>query len=174
MSSWLMKSNISVSFYSVRVNIIIIIYGGLLKFSLRMVFLVVCFCCFFWHSSKIQCINTFYEIVLIPFIKLKTSNKLHIKLIKFFKQNFIFIPLCFKDVMLKWSFVGIRYEKQHKKSVRLWNITHRRMLSSGLFFFIFKWIHFNQSIFVIPQIYSKIWCILIIWDDYSLKTNNII
>lgn len=110
LSSWLMKSNISVSIYSVRVNIIIIIYGGLLKFSLRMVFLVVCFL-FFLHFSKIQCINTFYEIVLIPFIKLKTSNKLHIKLIKFFKQNFIFIPLCFKDVMLKWSFVGIRYEK---------------------------------------------------------------
>lgn len=72
----------------------------------------------FAHSSKVQCSYIFYEIVLLPFIKLNTINKVQLKYLDIFKGNFSFFkpifPLfgkgayqCFYDVMMKLSFVGV-------------------------------------------------------------------
>lgn len=40
------------------------------------------------HSSKIQFIYTFYEIGSIPFIEFNTINKIQLKYLGFFKENF--------------------------------------------------------------------------------------
>lgn len=74
---------------------------------------------------SVQCIYTFYEYLSIPVIKLNTFNKTEKK--KYLDcGKFCFwtifplfsrwaLPLCFHDVMIKWSSVWVRYEKKNKK-----------------------------------------------------------
>lgn len=42
----------------------------------------------FAHSSKVQCSYIFYEIVLLPFIKLNTMNKVQLKIFRYFQRKF--------------------------------------------------------------------------------------
>lgn len=42
----------------------------------------------FAHSSKVQCSYIFYEIVLLPFIKLNTINKVQLKIFRYFQRKF--------------------------------------------------------------------------------------
>lgn len=42
----------------------------------------------FAHSSKVQCSYIFYEIVLFPFIKLNTINKVQLKIFRYFQRKF--------------------------------------------------------------------------------------
>lgn len=45
----------------------------------------------FAQSSKVQCSYIFYEIVLLPFIKLNTINKVQLKIFRYFQRKcFIF------------------------------------------------------------------------------------
>lgn len=43
----------------------------------------------FAHSSKVQCSYIFYEIVLLPFIKLNTINKVQLKIFRYFQRKFL-------------------------------------------------------------------------------------
>lgn len=42
----------------------------------------------FAHSSKVQCSYILYEIVLLPFIKLNTINKVQLKIFRYFQRKF--------------------------------------------------------------------------------------
>lgn len=103
---------------------------------------------FSFHCVKIQCIHAFYEIILIQYITC-ISNKIQIKEVSE-HCHWAF------EVIIKWSFVAvhmiIRYNmslKENVKYIRLWNLTHRVMLSSGDIFLIFRMTPLCQSIFVI-------------------------
>lgn len=131
---------------------------------------------FFWggvgHSSKIP----FIKIGSIPFIKCNQINKIQLKYLGFFKENFtsliIFPLLVSVAIMLSWRYHNFEAMLKNKnnireklKSVWLWNFEHGLMSSSGLFFSY----PFYQSTYVMPKLVGKMWCIFIFWDDPTVN-----
>lgn len=65
------------------------------------------------HSSKIQFIYTFYEIGSIPFIEFNTINKIQLKYLGFFKENFkslvVIISRCLVGNPCHCAFMTVLY-----------------------------------------------------------------
>lgn len=127
------------------------------------------------HSSKIQFIYTFYEIGSIPFIKCNTINKIQLKYLGFFKENFtslIIFPLFVSvAIMLSWRYHNFEAMLKNKNNMRktkkcmtltFWT---RSNVISGLFFLY----PFYQSTYVMPKLVGKMWRIFIFWDDPYCK-----
>lgn len=120
-----------------------------------------------------NCLDTIYEI---------EHNKQNIYEISRFLTNILFINDFFIIRMVNAAIVLLhvrRYNnmklsmsmlytvKEKVKRVRIWNFTHKIILSLGLFY--------NESIvpifdqFLMLQIYNKSWYLLILWDDNRKK-----
>lgn len=107
----------------------------------------------------------FLRFFKIWFIKLTTINKMQINVFKFLKENlflkWVFVvryigERChwFYDVIINWSVLRARYQnniKEKVKVVRRWYFIQRMMLSAGVVFLMFEWVHYTNA-FMIQRI----------------------